>query len=190
MIRASQGVVGRAEMEALSGPEMGAVLELPFQTATDADLGQPALLRAVYHGHPTTALPRGNPRPDPALKKLLRPALAAPTHALAMAELQKAGVSAVILDTRAQGEGRSPTTTTLKYRLGEPARAGHLLIWTAGPARAKCLPGAPPNAPKPPSRGTKSPPPRDGKAGKSPPPRDGKGGKSPPPRDRGKPPLP
>ena len=156
--RPSQEVVARSEMEALSGPEMGAVVELPFQGSTDADLGQPALLRAVYHGQPTTALPRANPRPIPKVKLLLRPALGQTSPEMAMAELRKAGVSAVVVDTREQ-EGRSPSTHTLLHRLGEPTRVGHLLIWVAGPTQAKCLPGPTPNMP-PPHKGGKGGPPK------------------------------
>lgn len=136
--RPSQEVVGRAEMEALQGPDMGAVLELPFQTATDADLGQPALLRAVFHGQATTALPRGNPQPDPDLRKLIRKALKQDTPEEAMASLRRAGVSAVVLNTRAQ-EGRSPATHTLLGRLGPPTQVGHLKIWTSGPSQARCV---------------------------------------------------
>jgi hypothetical protein len=163
--RPSQKVVARAEMEALQGPDMGAVLELPFQTAVDANLGQSALLRAVFHGQPTTALPRGNPRPDSALKALLKPALSAKTPDEAMRKLRIAGVSAVVLDVRAQ-KGRVPSMHTLVNRLGPPTQVGHLMIWTAGPSQARCL-AAPRTLPK------------SQKAGKAPPRR--KDAKAPPP---------
>lgn len=154
--RPSQEVLARSELEALSGPEMGAVLELPFQTATDADLGQPALLRAVYHGHATTALPRGAAHPDPALKRILQQSMATDSPEQALAELRTAGISAVILDTRSQ-EDRSPSTTALRARLGEPTQAGYLLIWTAGPTQAECFP-SPVQDPSRGPRGSKSRP--------------------------------
>ena len=56
--RMAQPIAGAEVLATLEGPD-GAVLELPIQGPTDAWFGQSALLRAVIHGRPTSALPRG-----------------------------------------------------------------------------------------------------------------------------------
>lgn len=134
-----------AALAALRGTDGGAVLDLPLQGPTDAHFGQAALLRAVVHGRPTTALPRGNLRPEDPARGRLRRAMGAPDVAAAHALLRAAGYAAVVLPAEL-ARFSAPPRDELEAALGPPTHDGGLVIWSLGPATPDCAPleGGPP----------------------------------------------
>lgn len=139
--RTRSAVHGRAALEVLAGTD-GAVLELPLQGPTDGWFGQQALLRAVYHQRPTTALPRAiHPRQSP-VHRHWTDALAASTPAGTRAHLVEAGYRLVLLP-EALAPHVQPPLAMLEAALGPAASADGLLIWDLGPATARCRATAP-----------------------------------------------
>lgn len=115
--------------------DRGAVLELPLQGPADGWFGQGALLRAVFHGRPTSALPRDVPGGNRGLDRVVRGGAAAgragDPAALGRA-LAAAGFSHVLLpDELARFSDPSPSELTLW--LGPPAAAQGLSIWAVQP---------------------------------------------------------
>ena len=121
--RPSEPVPDRTYLQTLGG-EDGAVLELPLQGPTDAAHGQGALLRAVFHGRPTTALPRDvRPRETP-LPALVRAAVAGDTRA----RLSQAGFRYVMLPETLRGQ-LDADSAALIPRLGAPVHEGAVTVW-------------------------------------------------------------
>lgn len=126
--RRAEAVPDLDTLEAMVG-EDGAVLELPLQGPTDAAPGQGALLRAVFHGRPTTALPRDVRPKEAVLPGIVRQALATdPDQAL-----RAAGFRYVLLpdDLLPMLDADQAALVTA---LGTPAHAGAFRLWDLGPA--------------------------------------------------------
>lgn len=137
--REAAPIADREALLALRGDDGGAVLDLPLQGPTDAQFGQAALLRAVVHGRPTTALPRGNLRPEDPARGRLRRALGAASPEDARELLREAGFAAVVLPAEL-ARFSEPGPAELEAALGPPSHAGALLIWELGPAQPECAP--------------------------------------------------
>lgn len=137
--RPTSPILDREALLSLRGADGGAVLDLPLQGPTDAHFGQDALLRAVVHGRPTTALPRGNLRPEDPARGRLRLALAARDPEVAAEVLRDAGYSAVVLPLELVPHVDPPLAALLDG-LGPPDHNGALIIWRLGPAVADCAP--------------------------------------------------
>ena len=110
--------------------EDGAVLELPLQGPLDAAHGQGALLRALFHRRPTSALPRDVRPRETMLPALLERAVATdPAGTLRAAGFRYVLLPDVLthqLDT--QG-------AALIEALGAPQHDGAWRIWDLGPTR-------------------------------------------------------
>ena len=116
----------------------GAVLELPLQGPTDAQLGQGALLRAVVHGRPTTGLPRSMTNPADPTRRLWRDATRGSDPARVRAALSAAGVRLVVLPA-ALAPHADPPRERLTALLGEPDLDGALIAWDLGPTALDCV---------------------------------------------------
>lgn len=125
--RRAEPVADLAVLTEMVGDD-GAVLELPLQGPTDAAPGQGALLRAVFHGRPTTALPRDVRPREAVLPELLRRALESDPDEV----LRGAGFRYVLLP-----EDSTPMLTgeqaALVAALGEPTHNGAFRLWDLGP---------------------------------------------------------
>ena len=133
-------VAGIDALRGLAGTD-GAVLELPLQLSDRDDwLGQEALLRAVFHGRPTSALPR-----DPsALRSTIGASLTrlATDSEAGRAELSGLGFRYLLLPADRAKEA-TPSLQLLARGLGPPARQEGLLIWDLGPTELACEVGVP-----------------------------------------------
>ena len=137
--RPTAPLAGRAALGAIAAGPPGAVLELPLQGPADEHLGQAALLRAVVHGRPTTALPRGNLRGASPVGGVL--ARAAGAGAAGRRMLTEAGIGWVLLPEELV-EHVQPDLPTLLQLLGPPRFAGDgLIAWELGAAAPACAPG-------------------------------------------------
>lgn len=145
--RPTAPIAGAAALATLEGRD-GAVLELPLQGPTDAHLGQAALLRAVVHRRPTTALPRSVVQPDDPTRRLWRDATRGSDGAAARAVLRERGIRLVVLPTELQEHVRPPRAK-LDALLGPPVETEGLLLWDLGPATLQCaaVSPAPPRGP-------------------------------------------
>jgi len=133
--RPVEEVADLALLATLAGDD-GAVYELPIQGPTDGHLGQGALLRAIFHGRPTTGLPRDRMRgPDPA-----RHALEAALEGGEAAPLTKRGFRYLILLAELDWYS-DPDSEALTQAFGPPVHEGALLVWDLGPTDQSCLGG-------------------------------------------------
>ncbi len=135
--RPGEPVPGRAAMAALSG-EDGAVLELPLQGPADLRYGQDALLRAVFHGRPTSAMPRDVMPTESELPILLTRALQSgqPREAL-----RRLGFRYVVLPAARQ-EALSAGEVALLAQLGAAGGDQAFLVWDLGPTTLSPLTGS------------------------------------------------
>ena len=147
--RPSAPIKGAGLLAQLAGTD-GAVLELPLQGPTDAHLGQAALLRAVVHRRPTTALPRSVVQPDDPTHRLWRDATRGSDPAGAQASLREAGIRLVVLPLELDAHVQPPLSR-LETLLGPPATAEGLWVWDLGAATASCAAVTPRRA-QPPAR--------------------------------------
>jgi hypothetical protein len=115
--------------------DLGAVLELPLQGPADGWFGQGALLRAVFHGRPTSSLPRDVPGGNRGLDRVVRGGAAAgragDPAAMGRA-LAAAGFSHVLLPDEL-ARFSDPTPSELTLWLGPPEEAQGLWIWAVQP---------------------------------------------------------
>jgi len=128
-------IAGRTVLERLSGDD-GAVLELPLQGVGSAWLGQPALLRAVVHKRPTTALPRDDPRGGVRVRQQLSEAMRA---ADSRAALRDHGYRLMVLP-HDQVQHVEPDRRRLEAAFGPPDHRVGLYIWDLGPTETLCEP--------------------------------------------------
>lgn len=140
-------VAGAAALASVAGSD-GAVLELPLQGPTDAQLGQAALLRAVVHRRPTTALPRSVVQKDDPTRRLWRDATRGSDGAEARTVLQEGGVRYLVLPMELQEHVR-PTRPRLERLFGPPLESEGLLLWDLGPTTPSCVVVSPPRGPSP-----------------------------------------
>ncbi len=136
--RTRSTVQGRAALEALAGDD-GAVLELPVQGPTDGWFGQQALLRAVYHKRPTTALPRAIQDRHHPVHLVVQQAFRQSGPERVAQVLQTAGYRLVLLPEDLVPHVK-PSFAQLSAALGPPLLDDGLYIWDLGPAEAKCSP--------------------------------------------------
>jgi hypothetical protein len=134
--RPCEEVPGLADLGEMTGAD-GAVLELPLQAPTNGMLGQGGMLRAVFHGRPTTSLARDVPSPEAELPVLVSEATRSRLDAVA--RLRGAGFRYVVLP-RDEEAGLSSLDERLVEQLGLPWREGALRIWDLGPTRIAPLP--------------------------------------------------
>ena len=135
--RARTSIAGRAGLERLAGRD-GAVLELPVQGVGSAWLGQPALLRAVIHGRPTTSLPRDDPRGGVRVRQQLSEAMRA---ADSRAVLRSHGYRLMVLP-HDQVQYVEPDRRRLESAFGPPDHRAGLYIWDLGATEVRCEPPA------------------------------------------------
>jgi hypothetical protein len=133
-------VAGLQVLASLEGQD-GAVVELPLQGPTDAILGQEALLRAVFHGRPVSALPRDmmgvrSPLPS-AVRRLSRDPEGG------VAALSALGVRFLLLPAEL-ADYTEPSMPELRAALGAPLHDGALIVWDLGPTEARCVGGTTP----------------------------------------------
>lgn len=125
--RPAERVPDLEALAALAG-EDGAVLDLPLQGPLDAAHGQGALLRALYHRRPTSALPRDVRPKETVLPGLLQRAVATDPEEV----LRQAGFRYVVLP-----EALAPLIdvdgAALISALGQPDHTGALRVWDLGP---------------------------------------------------------
>ncbi len=129
--RPCEEVPGLADLREMTGAD-GAVLELPLQGPTNGMLGQGGMLRAVFHGRPTSSLARDVPSREAELSMLVTEAANAGSGRLD--RLRAAGFRYVVLP-REEEAGIGPVDQLAIARLGPPWRDGALCIWDLGPAR-------------------------------------------------------
>lgn len=132
--RPAEEVPGLAQLRGLEG-EDGAVLELPLQGPMDAAHGQGALLRALFHGRPTSGLPRDVRPKETMLPGLIRRALATEPRAV----LREAGFRYVLLP-EALVQLLDVDGAALVQALGEPDQTGAYRVWDLGPTQIAPLP--------------------------------------------------
>lgn len=135
--RPAEEIAAHELLASLRGGD-GAVLELPLQGPTDGHLGQAGLLRAVFHGRPTTSLPRDRQGGADPARAALRRAVAEGSSA----PLQELGVRYVILDLSLDWYAE-PDASELTEALGPPAHGtgpdAALRVWDLGPTEVRCL---------------------------------------------------
>jgi len=107
----------------------GAVLELPLQGPTDAAPGQAALLRAVFHERPTSALPRDVRLRGASLPQLLHQGLA---DSDVLRTVHMAGFRYVLLPDDLTPMLDSDQAA-LVAALGVPGHDGAFRLWDLGP---------------------------------------------------------
>lgn len=130
--RQARPIAGYQALQALKGTD-GAVLEIPIQGPTDAWFGQSALLRAVIHGRPTSALPRGIWDPRGSNHGLWEASMAAPHPESSRAILSEAGFRLVILPNELASH-MQPDVKEIEARLGAPISTDGVTIWDLGPS--------------------------------------------------------
>ena len=143
--RARTTVAARAVMERLEGSD-GAVLELPLQGPTDGWFGQAGLLRAVFHGRPTTSLPRGVKDRLHPTRVLVDRAFRSTRPETVRVLLREAGYRLIVLPDDLVPH-TDPPMSRLQRMLGEPLHADGAYVWDLGSARPACRPprsGGPP----------------------------------------------
>lgn len=140
--RPSAPVLEAAHLAEIAGSD-GAVLELPLQGPTDAQLGQAALLRSVVHRRPTSALPRSVVQPDDPTHRLWRDATRGSDGARARAQLREAGVRYVVLPAALSGFV-TPSRARIDALLGQADLDGELIVWDLGPTVPQCVEVTPP----------------------------------------------
>ena len=127
--RPSEAVPEIEVLREMAGSD-GAVLELPLQGPLDAAHGQGALLRALFHRRPTSALPRDVRPKESVLPGLIERGLASdPAEVLA-----EAGFRYVLLPDVLRGQ-IDPHGAALIEALGPPQHDGAWRIWDLGPTR-------------------------------------------------------
>lgn len=134
--RPSERVQGLETLKAMRG-EDGAVLDLPLQGMPDAVLGQGALLRAVFHGRPTTGLPRDVLPTETPVPGIVYSALMTIDPA---ASLRGAGFRYVVLPAASDFE-LDEMEQALVNALGVPTYTGELRVWDLGPTVLKLVEG-------------------------------------------------
>ena len=130
----SQPYMDREALEEIaSDPTPGAVMDFPMETGSFGN--EIHMLAAVFHGRPTTALPKVTSlEADPALSAVdfqLVVAAAAGSPAYARKSLRAKGYSHVVYRTDVRDLGGS--SDRLKAILGPPMKRGRLLIWPLAP---------------------------------------------------------
>ena len=136
--RTRSPVHGRTLLEGLAGHD-GAVLELPVQGPTDGWFGQGALLRAVYHQRPTTALPRAIQDRRHPVHLVVRDAFRQSDPEQVGAVLRSAGYRLVVLPERLVPHV-DPPFSILSAALGPPDHDDGLYVWDLGPTEVRCAP--------------------------------------------------
>lgn len=129
-------VAGRPLLEQLQGTD-GAVLELPLQGPTDGWFGQAALLRAVFHGRPTTALPRAIQDRRHPVRTTVDRAFRLPSPDATRDLLRTSGYRLVVLPHTLVPHVQ-PSMDTLVRTLGTPTAHSGLYVWDLGPTTAVC----------------------------------------------------
>ncbi|GEM_PF-1358848 len=118
-------------MRSIAGRD-GAVLHLPPQDRIAQTAGQLAMLWAMLHQRPTSALPRNVTRPEMDATKANELALLAQPDAAA--RLRERGYRYVVLDTEAPSVPRR-VVAQLAVLDAEQVADGPLSVWDLGPAR-------------------------------------------------------
>ena len=133
--RPVEAVSDAAWLEEIAGTD-GAVLELPLQGPTDSQLGQGAMLRALFHRRPTTGIPRDRQGGADPARAALTAALAGPDPAEA---LRAAGYRWILLLDELDWYSK-PDRAALEAALGPPTHTGALMAWDLGPTSPACQP--------------------------------------------------
>lgn len=128
--RPGEEVPGLADLETLRGSD-GAVLELPLQADTNSMLGQGGMLRAAFHGRPTTSLARDVQNARSTLRTLVHDP---PGPRALPRKLSHHGFRYVVVP-RAEAHALDAQERHFLGLLGTPWRDGALTIWDLGPTR-------------------------------------------------------